>query len=216
VLQNWNHLSQEVTEADTINTFKSRLENSTRFGTKKMMLLNPTASSSSSSSRLLQECPSVRLVCLSHSWAVLKQLDWIEMPFCNAQRLALANSMPYCVRWGPDLHPRPPGRGNFGGGRSPPLWSVGITHDNAVAHGDKMTWLVPFKLGTILQLDHLQRWAWPYNVIRPMPLVLGRQAEPDSDWLAQCRWPQSTASFFTIFNWISRLLIDRLDLFPWG
>jgi len=47
VLQNWNHLSQEVIEADTINTFKSRLENSTRFETNL-----------------------VRLACLSHSWAM--------------------------------------------------------------------------------------------------------------------------------------------------
>jgi len=154
--------------------------------------------------------PSV--LCLSHSWAVLKQLDWIEMPFCNARRLALANSMPYCVRWGPDLHPRPPGKGQFHWGRSGPLWNVGITHDNAVAHGDKMTWLVPFKLGTILQLDHLQRCAWPNDVICPMPLVLGRPAEPDSDWLAQCPCPQSTASLKKIFKSISRLLIDRLDL----
>jgi len=112
------------------------------------------------------------------------------MPLCNARRLALANSMPYCVIWGPDLHPRPPGKGQFRCGRSGPLWSVGITHDNVVAHGHKMTWLIPFKLGTILQLDHLQRWAWPDDVIRPMPLVLGRQAEPDSDWLAQCPCPQ--------------------------
>jgi len=54
----------------------------------------------------VQDCyrnvrPSVCLVCLSHSWAVLKQLDWIEMPFCNARRLTLANSMPYCVWWRP-------------------------------------------------------------------------------------------------------------------
>jgi len=125
VLQNWNHLSQEVIEADTINAFKSRLENSTRFGTKKLMLLNPTASSSSSSSKLLQECPSVRVVCLSHSWAVLKQLDWIEMPFRNARRLALANSMPYCVRWGPDLHPPAPGEGAISVGKIRPIVKCG-------------------------------------------------------------------------------------------
>ena len=58
-LASWRTLASSLIEADTINTFKSRLENSTRFGTKKLMLRNPTASSSSS--RLLQECPSVRV-----------------------------------------------------------------------------------------------------------------------------------------------------------
>ena len=163
------------------------------------MLLNPTASSS----RLLQECPSsvlyvyhTRELCLN-SWSGSR---------C---RFAMHGGWPWpiqChnVRWGPDLHRPAPeegaisvplSKGQFRWGRSGPLWSAGITHDNAVAHGDKMTWLVPYKLGTILQPDHLQRWAWPDDVIRLMPLVLGRQAEPDSDWLAQCPCPQSTASF---------------------
>jgi len=108
-----------------INTFKSRLENSTRFGTIKLMLLNPTASNSSSSSRLLRECPSVRLVCLSHSWAVLKQSDWIKMSFCNARLLALANSMPYVLDKDPTCILRPPGKGQFRWGRSGPLRNVG-------------------------------------------------------------------------------------------
>jgi len=160
------------------------------------MLLNPTASSSSSSSRLLQECPSIRLVCLSHSWAVLKQLDWIEMPFCNARRLALANSMPYCVRWWPDLHPRPPGEGAISVGKIRPIVKCG--HN---AWQCRRSWWQNDLISSI------QTWhnpsAWPpakvgvarWYVIRPMPLVLGRQAEPDSDSLAQCPCPQSTASF---------------------
>ena len=154
------------------------------------MLLNPKASSSSS--RLLQECPSFRLVCLSHSWAVLKQLDWIEMPFCNAQRLALANSMPYCVRWGPDLHPPAPGEGAISVRKIRPIVKCG--HN---AWQCRRSWWQKDLINSIRtwhQLDHLQRWAWPNDVIRPMPLVLGRQAEPDSDWLAQCPCPQSTAS----------------------
>jgi len=47
-----------------------------------------------------------------------------------------------------------------------------------------------------------------------MPAVLGRQAEPDS--LTVTDLPNAHAHnqpqvFFLIFNWISRLLIDRLD-----
>jgi len=133
------------------------------------------------------------------------------MPFCNARRLASANSMPYCVRWGPDLHPPAPRKGQFRWGRSGPLWSVGITHDNAVDHGDRMTWLIPFKLGTILQLEHLQRWAWPDNVIRPIPLVLADRLSLIVTNLPNA-YAHNQPQVFNFFNSISRLLIDRLDL----
>ena len=91
------------------------------------------------------------------------------MPIWNARRLALANSIP-----DRDLHP--PGKGQLWWESFGPLSSVGMLHDNAFAHGNKMTWLIPFKLGIILQFDQLQtcakvgvaRWC-PW-----MPLVLGR------------------------------------------
>ena len=51
-------------------------------------------------------CMSVTLVSCQ-----LKQLDWIEMPFCNARRLALA--IQCHIVFDGDLHPRPPEKGQF-------------------------------------------------------------------------------------------------------
>jgi len=86
-------LSQEVIEADTINTFKSRLENSTRFGTKKLMLLNPTASIQVQ----VQDCyRNVRLVCMSITlvscaWTAI--LDRVAVFQCTAVGLGQFNAI---------------------------------------------------------------------------------------------------------------------------
>jgi len=96
-----------------------------RLGTKKLMILNPTASSS----RLLQECPSVlyvyhtRELCLN-SWTG------------SRRRFAMHGGWPWPILchivFDGDLHPPAPGNGQFWWGRFGPLWRMGITLDNAV------------------------------------------------------------------------------------
>jgi len=168
VLQNWNHLSQEVIEADSLTRSTPSSHHwkiQQELGLKIADASQPNSLNFNTATGM-----SVRLVCLSHSWAVHKQLDWIDMPICNARQLAF-NTIDLHL---PYLHP--PQKGQLWWESFGPLWSVGMVHDNTFAHGNKMTRLIPFKLGIILRLDQLQTCA-KVGVERwcpRMPLVLGR------------------------------------------
>jgi len=77
VLQNWNHLSQEVIVADsptpsTPSNHDWKIQQD--LGLKKLMLSQPNSLKFITATGM-----SVGLVCLSPPRAVHKQLDWIEM-----------------------------------------------------------------------------------------------------------------------------------------